>query len=105
MALITKTLSPTIGVEILGVFGHRFVDRGVADEIAAALDAHGVVVVRDANISDEDLIAFSRLLGDLVVVSTGEHRYPEIQTITMDPDKANPLLAVYRKGNFLWHID
>jgi alpha-ketoglutarate-dependent taurine dioxygenase len=101
----TTTLTPTVGIEILGVSGHQLVDRGVADECQSALDGRGVVVIRDANIDDDDLVAFSRLLGELVVAPTGEHRYPEIQTITLDPEKANPVLAVYRKGNFFWHID
>ena len=36
---------------------------------------------------------------------TGEHEYPEIQTITLDPSKTDALLASYRQGNFQWHID
>ena len=50
-------------------------------------------------------LAFSRMLGTLVVQPTGEHEHPEIQTITMDPTKTSEIMASYRKGNFLWHID
>ncbi|MFY9919771.1 MAG: TauD/TfdA family dioxygenase, partial [Mycobacterium sp.] len=46
-----------------------------------------------------------RRLGTLVVQPTGEHRHPEIQTITLDPAKTDALLASYRQGNFHWHID
>ncbi|MBV8951483.1 MAG: TauD/TfdA family dioxygenase, partial [Actinobacteria bacterium] len=70
-----------------------------------ALDRHGVVVYRGADIGDDDLVALSHMLGEVVVVRTGEHRLPEIQTITMDPDKTSARRAAYRKGNFLWHID
>jgi alpha-ketoglutarate-dependent taurine dioxygenase len=105
MSLATSTLTTTVGIEISGVSGRQFVDRSIADECQAALDEHGVVVIRDANIDDDDLVAFTRLLGEVVVMPTGEHRHPEIQTITMDPEKANPHLAAYRKGNFFWHID
>ena len=45
------------------------------------------------------------MLGTLVVQPTGEHEYPEIQTITMDPTKTSALMASYRQGNFLWHLD
>ena len=55
---------------------------------------------REVSIDDDELLAFSRMLGTLVVQSTGEHQYPEIQTITLDPTKTNALLASYRQGNF-----
>jgi alpha-ketoglutarate-dependent taurine dioxygenase len=64
-----------------------------------------VVVYRDATLTDEQLVAFSRLLDEAVLTPTGEHRFPEIQTITLDPSKTDALLAPYRQGNFHWHID
>jgi alpha-ketoglutarate-dependent taurine dioxygenase len=57
------------------------------------------------HIDDADLVAFSRMLGEVAVVPTGEHEYPEIQTITLDPAKTNAMLASYRQGNFHWHVD
>src|SRR5262245_44534026 len=98
-------LTPHIGAEIIGLAGGDFVTRTVADRCSDELARHGVLVFRDANLSDEDLVAFSRLLGQVVVQPTGEHKYPEIQTITLDPSKTNGLLAAYRRGNFLWHFD
>jgi alpha-ketoglutarate-dependent taurine dioxygenase len=103
---ITATkLTPEVGAEITGLAGHELVDPGVAGDVEAVLDEHGVVVLRGAHVDDEDLVAFSRLLGDLVVAPTGEHELPEIQTITLDPGKTNPVLAAFRRGNFFWHID
>ena len=98
-------LTRHIGAEITGISGSELVDRRAADECLTALEQYGVVVYREVHITDEDLIAFSRLLGDVAVVPTGEHQYPEIQTITLDPSKTNALLASYRQGNFHWHID
>ena len=98
-------LTPHIGAEISGVSGHELVDRRAADDCLATLEQYGVVVYRELDITDEDLIAFSRLLGEVAVVPTGEHEYPEIQTITLDPSKTNAQLASYRQGNFHWHID
>ena len=60
---------------------------------------------RELGIDDDELVEFSRMLGTLVIQSTGEHRHPEIQTITMDPAKTNAIMASYRQGNFHWHID
>ncbi len=94
-----------LGVEITGVCGSDFVDPERAAECAAAVERHGVVVYRGAFIADHDLVAFSALLGEVVVQPTGEHELPEIQTITLDPDKAARHMLPYRQGNFWWHID
>jgi alpha-ketoglutarate-dependent taurine dioxygenase len=104
---VTATFTPLepFGVEITGVSGPQLVDRRAADECQAALDEHGVVVFREVDISDADLVAFSRLLGHVVASRTSEHHLPEIATITLDPAKTNAVLASYRQGNFLWHID
>jgi alpha-ketoglutarate-dependent taurine dioxygenase len=98
-------LNPHVGVEITGLSGSQAFDASVADECRRLLDLHGVVVFREAAIDDDTLIEFSARFGTLAVVPTGEHVRPEIQTITMRPGATNPVLAAYRRGNFLWHID
>jgi alpha-ketoglutarate-dependent taurine dioxygenase len=105
MPVTINAITPTVGLEIIGMTADQLVEPQTAAEARCALDQHGVVVYREVNISDEQLLAFSRLLGKLVVQPTGEHHYPEIQTITLDPAKTNALLASYRQGNFHWHID
>jgi alpha-ketoglutarate-dependent taurine dioxygenase len=105
MPVMLNAITPTIGLEITGMTADRFADPHTASDAQRALDEHGVVVYREVNISDEQLLAFSQWLGTLVVQPTGEHRYPEIQTITLDPAKTNAMLASYRQGNFHWHID
>ena len=105
MSVTVTPLTPHVGVEITGLSSADLLDRQAADDCLAALNQHGVVVYRDVHIDDDDLITFSRLLGEVAVVPTGEHERPEIQTITLDPAKTNALLASYRQGNFLWHID
>ena len=60
---------------------------------------------REVHIDDADLVSPSAGCWARSVVPTGEHEHPEIQTITLDPSKTNALLASYRQGNFLWHID
>jgi alpha-ketoglutarate-dependent taurine dioxygenase len=105
MAVTNTTITPTIGLEIAGITAEQFADPLTAQDAQCALDQHGVVVYREVHISDEQLLAFSRKLGTLVVQPTGEHQHPEIQTITLDPAKTHALLASYRQGNFHWHID
>ena len=101
----TQTITSTIGLEVTGMTVDQFAAPHAAQEAQRALDEHGVVVYREAHLSDDELLAFSRRLGTLVVQPTGEHRHPEIQTITLDPAKTNALLASYRQGNFQWHVD
>ncbi|MBL7500979.1 TauD/TfdA family dioxygenase [Frankia sp. CNm7] len=97
-------LSAAVGVEITGLSGAQFVDPGVVADCQAALDTHGVVVYRDAHLEDADLVAFSRLLGDVITAPVGGlTAHPEISPISLDP--ATSALASYRKGTFFWHID
>ncbi len=105
MSASATSLTRHIGVKITGRSASELVDKSAADECLAALEQHGVVVYPEVGISDQDLVAFSRLLGEVVKNPTGEHEQPEIATITLDPAKTNAALAWYRQGNFLWHID
>jgi alpha-ketoglutarate-dependent taurine dioxygenase len=100
-----QPISDSVGVEIAGCRPSHLLTPSAASDTLEALDKYGVLIYRKLYISDEDLVAFSRLLGTVVAQPTGEHAYPEIQTITMDPTKTNAMLASYRQGNFHWHID
>jgi alpha-ketoglutarate-dependent taurine dioxygenase len=102
--MLKRDLAPAIGVEFSGLSGAQLVDRTVADDCLAALEARGVVVYREANLDDDELVAFSRLLGEVLILPMGtEADHPEISKITRDPAKSS--LAAYREGTFHWHID
>ncbi len=104
MTVTVTDLAPAIGVEIAGLSGGQMVDRRVADDCLAALEDRGVVVYREAHVDDDQLVAFSRLLGDVVILPMGtEEAHPEISKITRDPAQSE--LAAYREGTFHWHID
>jgi len=103
MPVTITPLGPATGAEITGLSGHALVDRAVADEALAALDAYGAVIYREANLDDDDLVAFSRLLGDVIPLPRGGHQYPEIQKVTRDASQSK--LAAYREATFFWHID
>jgi alpha-ketoglutarate-dependent taurine dioxygenase len=93
-----------VGLETTGRRGHEFVDAEVAVNCLRLLEDHGVVVYRDAHVSDADLVAFSRLLGEVVVPPAGgQDGYPEVAAISLDP--AKDAHAAYRRGTFFWHID
>jgi len=105
MTIHVTPLTPNFGGEIVGLDGHDLVDAGDAARWLAELARFGVLVFRAVDISDNELVTFSRQLGEVVVGRTGEHEHPEIATITLDPSKTDGVLAWYRQGNFLWHID
>jgi alpha-ketoglutarate-dependent taurine dioxygenase len=97
-------VKPDVGVEITGMSGRELADRAVAAELQAALDEHGVVIYREANVDDDDLVALSRVLGEVVVPKVGgDAAHPEVSTISLDPSKSK--LAAYQRGTFFWHID
>ncbi|MFW0786340.1 TauD/TfdA family dioxygenase [Gordonia sp. CPCC 206044] len=104
MAYDLTELGPTTGVEIRGLSGKQIVDPDVADVALDALDRRGVVVFREADVSDDDLVAFSRLLGKVAQLPLGgDGEHPEIQKVTRDASQSK--LAAYREGTFFWHID
>jgi alpha-ketoglutarate-dependent taurine dioxygenase len=104
MSTAVTRLGPTIGVEIAGLRGPTLVDPGVAEECRAAVEQHGVVVYREADLDDDQLVAFSRMLGRVLTVPRGAvDGHPEVAPVTRDRSK--DAMASYRKGTFFWHID
>jgi alpha-ketoglutarate-dependent taurine dioxygenase len=102
--MAVTALTPVLGVEISGVSGREFVDRRRADESLELLQRHSLLVYREANIDDADLVEFSRMLGDVVVAPVGSiDGHPEVSKVTLDP--AQSALANYRLGTFHWHLD
>jgi len=94
----------TVGIEHTGISGSAFVDPEVATACLRDLVEHGVVVYRDAHVGDDDLVAFSHLLGDVVVAPMGGLTdHPEISPVSLDPARSE--LAAYRRSTFFWHID
>ncbi|MFN2536895.1 MAG: TauD/TfdA dioxygenase family protein [Mycobacteriales bacterium] len=100
---INETAS-AVGVEVEGLHGNALVDETVAAECRALLDQRGVVVYREAHVDDDQLVAFSRMLGEVLPVPRGaEATHPEVDVISLDPEKS--VLAAVRQGTFYWHID
>jgi alpha-ketoglutarate-dependent taurine dioxygenase len=104
MVVTVTPLSAAIGVEVTGLSGNGLVDRRVADDCLAAVEVHGVVVYREADLDDDHLVAFSRLLGEVDTVPRGAlEGYPEVAPVTRD--RAKDQMASYRAGTFFWHLD
>ncbi|MFF0085843.1 TauD/TfdA dioxygenase family protein [Streptomyces canus] len=94
--LETKALSPPLGVEVTGV--EDPLDDALILRCVEALKWRGVLLVRGLHLDDEQQIAFSAKLGEVVSV-----RGEQIFTVSLDPSK-NPS-AEYLRGTFHWHLD
>jgi alpha-ketoglutarate-dependent taurine dioxygenase len=92
----TTALSPHLGVQVTGV--ENLLDDAVIAQCLEALKWRGVLLIRGANLDDDQQVTFSRKLGEVV-----SQRGQEIFKVSLDPN-VNPL-AEYLKGTFNWHID
>lgn len=104
MSVSITPISESIGVEVRGLGSADFTSELTAAQCRRLLAAHGVIVYREAHISDANLVTFSRMLGEVVVAGTGGHPdFPEISPVTMDPTKS--ALAGLRRSTIFWHTD
>lgn len=104
MSVTVNEITPDIGVEVTGLTGTELVDPEQARQLQELVDRHGVVVYREAHLSDPGLLALSELLGEVVIPRMGGlDGFPGIDVISLDP--AESTLAAYRKGTFFWHLD
>jgi alpha-ketoglutarate-dependent taurine dioxygenase len=97
-------LAPRIGAKA-GMGRDEILDPAFADECLAALERYGVLLFPQIGFDDEEQVAFSKNLGD--VVPQGPLR-PDgsrevVFKITLDP-RENPS-AEYLKATVDWHID
>lgn len=97
-------LTPRVGAKVL-VPRAEVLDPGFADECRQALERYGVLLFPRIAFNDEEQVAFSRNLGD--VIPQGPTRPDGTQEvvfkITLDPQE-NPA-AEYLKATIDWHID
>lgn len=70
----------------------------LAKDIRTMLEQRGVIAFPRVNLTDEQQVAFTRTLGQIVEEGEGN-----IYKITMDPTENAQ--AEYLKGAFFWHID
>lgn len=102
--MISNELSPDIGVEVHGLSATDFSASDTATATLRLLARHGVVVFREARLPDAELVAFSRLLGDVVIAKVGGlDGHPEISPISLDPGRSK--LAGTRRSTIFWHVD
>jgi alpha-ketoglutarate-dependent sulfate ester dioxygenase len=103
----TKRLGKRIGAEVMIGNKAAVLDDSTAHEVLDALEEHSVLVFRGLHLDDAAQVAFSRELGEVVILGSRtpgpNNPYPEIFKVTLNKEK-NPV-ADYLKATFFWHID
>lgn len=96
-ALSCQDLAPKIGTAI-NADVQSLLSGTHSKEIRELLEQRGVIAFPGINLTDEQQVAFTRTLGQIVEEGEGN-----IYKITMDPTENAQ--AEYLKGAFYWHID
>jgi alpha-ketoglutarate-dependent taurine dioxygenase len=97
MRFKTIDLTPRIGTEVQ-TDRETLLNGSKADEIRQILEHRGVITVRGINLSDDELLNFSKTLGE--VIPQGDKG---VYKVTLD--KSENSRAYNLRGAFYWHID
>jgi taurine dioxygenase len=104
--VMTKPLSPSLGLEIRGLDIRGIAKRNQFDEIKRLLVEHQVLAFKDQALAPEDLDAFTRLFGQPdqhVLTEYALDGYPDIFVISNIVRNGRPIGS--RSEGFAWHTD
>ncbi|TWT15886.1 TauD/TfdA family dioxygenase [Reyranella sp. CPCC 100927] len=110
MTLTITDVTPAIGAEIAGVDLSRLSDAAFA-AIEHAWHRRAFVLVRGQRLSDDDLLAFSRRLGELDPPPNQEKGrmsppgYPDIYVVSNVLDAKGEPIGALGAGEAVWHTD
>lgn len=107
MTLNVRQVGPGFAAEITGIQLSGALDDTAFDELRAAWMESKVAVLRDQNLTDEDLIAFTRRMGPLFThVRSMFHspEFPEIMLVSNLKEDGRSLGSL-GDGDLGWHTD
>jgi taurine dioxygenase len=110
MSLTVTKLTPAVGAEISGVDLSRLGDAEFS-QIEQAWNRHSALLFRDQNLTDDDLLAFSRRFGELDPPPIQEHGrqspegYPEVYVVSNVLDDKGAPIGALGAGEAVWHTD
>ena len=116
MELQIRALHPVFAAEVIGIDLRQPPSAELARSIDAAMSRHGVLVLRDQRIDDDQQMAFAQSLGTIeaapAVVDAQLHRLAHKQMVdisNLDVDgsilAADDRRRMFNLGNRLWHSD
>ncbi len=107
-----RRLDAPFGCEVLGLDVNAGVTPEDFAEVRAAFEAHSVVVIRGAPLTDETQVAFSEQFGPCERTLAGNPaagsvfaRQSNLDIKTGAPIPADDRRMFYQKANMLWHAD
>ena len=107
MGIEVRPASPATGAEILGADIGAGLDDGEFASIRAALDRHGVIVLRNQTLTPEKQVAFTRRFGEpefnFNAARFGICGSPEIYLISNIVEHGAPIGT--RRAGETWHTD
>lgn len=106
MAMSLRPLSKALGAEVIGIHPTRPLGEAEVRAVHRALGEHGILLFRDADLTPEEHIAFSRQFGPLETHVVGEFNlpgHPEIFVVSNVKEEGRLKGAVYA-GQY-WHSD
>lgn len=110
MAISERELTPIVGAEMLDA-DLREISVAARESIRNSFAKRGVLLFRDQKISDDDLLDFSRGLGDLDPPPNQENGrlsppgYPDIYVVSNVLDSAGAPIGALGSGEAVWHTD
>lgn len=110
MSISVKPITPAIGAEISDADPKSLSDADFA-VIEQAWNRHSVLLFRGLKLSDDDLLAFSRRLGELDPPPNQEHGrqsppgYPEVYVVSNVLDEKGQPIGALGDGEAVWHTD
>jgi taurine dioxygenase len=108
--LTIKKLTPAVGAEISNVDLSHLSDAEFS-QIEQAWNRHSALLFRDQNLTDDDLLAFSRRFGELDPPPIQEHGrqspegYPEVYVVSNVLDDKGAPIGALGAGEAVWHTD
>ena len=110
MPVTVTPLTPAVGAEISGVDLAHLSDQEFA-QIEQAWHRHSALLCRGQRLTDDDLLAFSRLFGELDPPPNQEHGkqspsgYPDIYVVSNVLDAKGDPIGALGAGEAVWHTD
>ena len=110
MAITVRKLAPALGAEVSGVDLRKPIDAGIFSEIRDAWHEHLVLRFRGQRLTDPELLAFSRLFGELDPPGPNPYgkpflaEFPEINVISNVKEAGVPIGGL-GDGEAIWHCD
>lgn len=103
-----KPLSATAGAEILGLDASAPIAEDDMDRLKYALCSYGMVLLRDQTLTKEQLVAFTKQMGESQSYEVVGHEfvlpgYPDILSISNVVENGRPIGV--KEAGIYWHTD